>query len=323
MTSGLPIQMIGTSDLPATNLAEAVFSADAYARAGKSDATRRAYESDLRHFSAWCAKVGSGFVPSTAETVAAYLAALADDGKAVSTIMRRLAAIAFAHRRLRHPDPTQVERVRQVLAGIRRTLGTAPKQKAPATSKFVKAMLKGTPDTMIGKRDRALLLIGFAGALRRSELVALDLADIERQPEGILVHIRRSKTDQEGAGQTVAIPRGSKLKPVEALDEWLEAAAITTGPIFRPVNRGGRALPDRLTDQSVALVIKARAEAAKLDPKIFSGHSLRAGFVTSAFEAGADTLRVMSQTRHQSVETLKKYDRRAKAFVDHAGKGFL
>ena len=321
MEAALAIQD-GSPGPPATALSEAVISADAYARADRSAATRLAYESDLRHFAAWCG-AAIEFMPAASDTVAAYLAALADDRKSVSTIMRRLAAIAFAHRRLGHADPTRTERVKQVLAGIRRTIGTAPKQKAPATAKFVKAMLKPIPDTMLGKRDRALLLLGFAGALRRSELVALNVADLERQPEGVIVHIRRSKTDQEGAGHSVAIPRGSKLKPVEALDAWLEAGAITSGPVFRSIRRGGHVLPGRLTDQSVALVIKARAEAAKLDPRIFSGHSLRSGFVTSALEAGADTLRVMTQTRHKSVETLKKYDRRAKAFVDHAGRGFL
>ena len=309
--------------LPSTELVEASASAEAYARAEKSAGTRKAYEADLRDFSAWCANVGAVFVPASAEAVSAYLASLADAGKATSTIMRRVAAIAYAHRRLGLVDPTDTDRVKQVVRGIKRTIGTAPNQKAPATAKYIRAMVKGLPDTMIGKRDRALLMIGFAGAFRRSELVALDVADIERQPEGILIRIRRSKTDQEGAGQVVAIPRGVKLKPIAALDDWLSAAAITSGPIFRSINKGGRVLPSRLTDQSVALVVKHRAAAAKLDPSLFAGHSLRAGFVTSALEDGADTLRVMDQTRHRSVETLRKYDRRAKAFVAHAGKGFL
>ncbi|WP_158810442.1 site-specific integrase [Beijerinckia sp. L45] len=311
------------ADLPSTQLIEASASAESYARAEKSAATRKAYEADLRDFSAWCSSVGAGFVPASHDTVAAYLAALADAGKSTSTVMRRVAAIAYAHRRLNLVDPTQTERVKQVVRGIKRTIGTAPKQKAPATAKFLRAMVKAIPDTMLGKRDRALLMIGFAGAFRRSELVALDVADIERQPEGILVHIRKSKTDQEGAGQIVAIPRGVKLRPVSALDDWLSAAGITSGPIFRSVNKGGRVQAARLTDKSVADVVKHRAAAAKLDPSLFAGHSLRAGFVTSALEDGADTLAVMSQTRHRSVETLRKYDRRAKAFNNHAGKGFL
>ena len=324
MVSSLPIPAICARDSAlSTKLFEAASSAESYARAEKSAGTRKAYEADLRHFATWCDRAGAGFVPATCDTVAAYLASLADAGLSASTIMRRLAAIAYAHRRLGLDNPTQAERVKQVVRGIRRTIGTAAKQKAPATAKFIRAMLKSLPDTMLGKRDRALLMIGFAAAMRRSELVALDVADIERQPEGILIHIRRSKTDQEGAGQIIAVPRGSKLKPVEALDAWLAAAAITSGPIFRPVNKGGCVLPDRLSEQSVALVVKHRVAGAKLDPSIFSGHSLRAGFVTSALEDGADVLRVMDQTRHRSVETLKKYDRRAKAFASHAGKGFL
>ena len=309
--------------LPSAGLVEASVSAEIYARAEKSASTRKAYESDLRNFGTWCEKSAAGFMPATPDTVAAYIASLADAGLSASTVMRRLAAIAYGHRRLNLADPTEDERVKQVLRGIKRTIGTAAKQKAPATAKYIRAMVKALPDTMLGKRDRALLLIGFAGALRRSELVALNVADIERQPEGILIRIRWSKTDQEGAGQTIAVPRGAKLKVIEALDAWLDAAGITSGPIFRPINKGGRVLPGRLTDQSVALVVKYRASAAKLDPKLFAGHSLRAGFVTSALEDGADTLRVMDVTRHRSVDTLRKYDRRAKAFVAHAGKGFL
>jgi site-specific recombinase XerD len=174
-----------------------------------------------------------------------------------------------------------------------------------------------------GQRDRALILLGFAAALRRSELVALDVADLERAPDGIVLHIRRSKTDQDGAGQEIAVPRGSKLKPCEALDAWLAAARITSGPVFRPVNKGGAVSAERLTDRSVAEIVKRYAEAAGLDATLFSGHSLRAGFVTSALAAGADVLKVMHVTRHTQVTTLQKYDRRARAFDDHAGRKFL
>ena len=324
MVPSLPIGMIAAHEITlSSELIDASDSADAYARAETSDGTRKAYEADLRHFAAWCERTGACLAPATPDAVAAYLAWLADGGLSASTVDRRLAAIGFAHRRLGLDNPSLSERVKQVVRGIRRTIGTAQTQKAPATAKYVKAMLKGLPDTTVGKRDRALLLIGFAAALRRSELVALNVGDVERQPEGILITIRRSKTDQEGAGQMIPVPRGTKLKPVAALDAWLAAAGITSGPIFRPVNKGGRVIDARLTDQSVALIVKRRAAAAKLDPVLFSGHSLRAGFVTSALEDGADVLRVMDQTRHRSLEVLKKYDRRAKAFTTHAGKGFL
>jgi integrase len=184
-------------------------------------------------------------------------------------------------------------------------------------------MVRRIPDTLQGNRDKALLLLGFAVALRRSDLVALEVADLERMPEGILVHIRRSKTDQEGEGHKVAVPRGSQLKPVEALEDWLRSARVETGPVFRTVKKGGMTTEYRLSEGSVASIAKRYAEAAGLDPKTFSGHSLRAGFVTSALEAGADFLKVMDVSRHREVKTLKAYDRRAKAFKNHAGKGFL
>jgi integrase len=184
-------------------------------------------------------------------------------------------------------------------------------------------MLKRMPDTLTGKRDRALLLLGFAAALRRSELVALNLADLERTDGGVLIHIRRSKTDQEAHGHVVPIPRGGKLRVIEALDAWLAAAGIDDGFVFRPIRKGGSLQVTPLTDHAVARIIKRHAKAAKLDPDQFSGHSLRAGYVTEALANGADVLRVMDQTRHTSVQTLKGYDRRARAFKDHSGKGFL
>jgi site-specific recombinase XerD len=286
-------------------------SATAYALAEKSDATRRAYASDFSDFVAWCRSMEADPLPASVATAAAYLASLADRGLKSSTITRRAAAIGYAHRRAGHEPPTNAEPVRAVLKGIRRRLGVAGERKAPATARAIGAMLKKVPDTREGKRDRALLLVGFAAALRRSELVGLTVEDLERTPDGIFVHIRRSKTDQEGEGHTVAIPRGGKLRPVEALEDWLAASGIRSGRIFD------------LTDRSVANIVKRYAEAAKLDPATFSGHSLRAGFVTSALEAGADLLKVMDVTRHREVKTLKAYDRRAKAFKNHAGKGFL
>jgi len=168
------------------------------------------------------------------------------------------------------------------------------------------------------------LLIGFTGALRRSELIALNVEDLEEWPEGFHVEIRRSKTDQASAGDFVAIPYGSRLRPICALKDWLDVAAIIEGPVFRPIRKGGKLVEaKRLTDRSVANILKAHVKAVGLDPALFSGHSLRSGFVTSALQAGADVLRVMDVTRHRQVETLKVYDRRAKAFKQHAGEAFL
>lgn len=300
----------------------ALDAAAAYQRAETAGGTRRAYASDYRHFAAWCSRSGTIPVPAAIETVAAYLAHLAGSGLRVSTIDRRAAAIAYAHRRAGHDTPTHAEPVRAVLRGIRRTHGAAVDRKRPATADALKAMLRKLPRSLIGTRDRALLLIGFAAALRRSELVALDVEDLELHDEGIVVRIRRSKTDQEGRGHAVAVPRGSRLRPCEALQDWLAAAGIAEGAVFRRVGKGGR-IGGRLTDQSVALIVKGRARAAGLDAAAFSGHSLRAGFVTSALEHGADLLRVMDVTRHREVRTLQAYDRRLKAFRNHAGKGFL
>jgi site-specific recombinase XerD len=184
-------------------------------------------------------------------------------------------------------------------------------------------MLEDMPDDLRALRDGALLLIGFAGALRRSELVALNVEDIEHAQDGIFLQIRRSKVDQEGQGDFVSIPNGYKLRPVAALRAWLDAAGITDGPIFRSIKKGGHPTQERLTDRSVANIIKKRSSAAGLDPKALSGHSLRSGFVTEALTNGADVFRVMDVTRHRQVNTLKIYDRRAKAFQDHAGAAFL
>jgi site-specific recombinase XerD len=297
--------------------------AHGYAHNDTSDRTRRAYASDFRIFVAWCGEHGKEALPATIETVAAYLAAGADGGLSVSTITRRAAAIAYAHRKSGLDSPTASEAVKAVLRGIRRGLGAAIDRKSPATAAVVASMLRRIPESLTGQRDRALLSIGFAAALRRSELVALDVSDLERTPEGVIVHIRQSKTDQEAVGHSVAIPRGSKLKAPEALDRWLASAGIVEGPLFRRMRKGDRVTADRLTDQSVALIVKRYAAAAGLDPDQFAGHSLRAGFVTSALEHGADLLRVMDVTRHKEVKTLQAYDRRAKVFNDHAGSGFL
>ncbi|UYW25893.1 tyrosine-type recombinase/integrase [Methylorubrum extorquens] len=297
--------------------------ARAYAAEARSERTRKAYTSALRVFVAWGDEQGLDTLPARPEVVAAYVAHLADTGRKPATINLHVAAIAAAHRLAGFDVPTASEAVKATLRGVRRTLGTRQTRKAPVTAETLKKALRKIPDDLSGARDRALLLIGFAAALRRSELVALDVTDLERVPDGIIVHVRRSKTDQDGHGQEIAVPRGGKLKPCDALDAWLAAAKITAGPVFRPINKGGRVGADRLTDRSVADIVKRHVSAAGLDASLFSGHSLRAGFVTSALAAGADVLKVMHVTRHTAVTTLQKYDRRARAFDDHAGRKFL
>jgi site-specific recombinase XerD len=295
-----------------------------FALAEKSAATRRAYRSDFATFTNWCRTRNAEPMPASPETVAAFLASQATGGARASTISRKAAAIRYAHRLAGHALPTDTEAVKIVMRGIRRTIGTAPDQKAAATADRIADMIAGIPvDTLAGKRDRALLLLGFAGAFRRSELVALTVADLIEVEGGLRVAIRRSKTDQEGEGQEIAIPAGGKLRPVEAVRAWLDAAGIVEGPVFRPIAKGGRLLTGALTAQSVALVIKAHAKRAGLDPAEYAGHSLRAGFLTTAVEHGANVFKMMEVSRHRSVDTLRGYVRRADLFRDHAGAGFL
>jgi len=294
-----------------------------FARNSKSAATRRAYQTDAADFVAWCQSHGLEALPANVGTLAAYLAGLARAGLKASTITRRCAGIRYLHRTAGHEPPTNSEAIKAVLAGIKRSIGTSVTRKAPATAEAIRVILQNMPSDLRGLRDRALLLLGFAGALRRSELVALDVSDLEETTEGLHVHIRRSKTDQEGAGDFVSIPHGSRLRPVAAVKEWLQAAGISEGTIFRSIKKGGLVTPVRLSDRSVAEIVKKRMEAAGFDPAIFSGHSLRACFVTSALHHGADILRVMDVTRHREVSTLRTYDRRAKAFRQHAGEAFL
>lgn len=321
--SKLPV-IRGSGVAPAQALTDVLTSAANYAAAEKSDATRRAYRSDWQDFVTWCAKHELQAMPATPATAAAYFAHLADSGLASSTIARRAAAIAYTHKLKGHNSPTSAPAVKSVLSGIRRRLGVAVDHKAPATAAAITGMLEHIPNTLVGLRDRALLLIGFSAALRRSELVDLKVNDLELHQSGLLLHIRSSKTDQEGAGCTIPVPNGRKLRPVAAVQAWLEGAKISEGPVFRSIDRHGNVSKTGLSDKSVADIVKRYARLSNLDPALFAGHSLRAGFVTSALEEeGADLFKIMDITRHKRVETLKIYDRRAKAFIKHAGEGFL
>ena len=202
-----------------------------------------------------------------------------------------MAAIRYAHKLAHLDTPTNSEAVKATLRGIRRTFGGAKVRKAPAVAVKIHSMVAMAPEGLTGLRDRALLLLGFAGAFRRSELVALDLADIEETETGLLVRVRRSKTDQEGEGVTIAIARGDVACPAKALREWLNTAVIVTGPLFRAINKAGTVAAERLTDRSVANIVKAYAERAGFDASTFSGHSLRSGFLTSAAANGASIFR--------------------------------
>jgi site-specific recombinase XerD len=290
--------------------------------ASKADATRRAYASDWRDFAAWCAAHQQVQLPAAPATVAAYLGALATAGAKVSTVRRRCAAIGDAHRRGGHENPAAHAGVKATLAGIARTLGAPPAKKAALTADLLAKALRSMPRDLAGLRDRALILIGFAAALRRSELVALDVADLTRHPKGLVITIRRSKTDQAGAGCAKAVPHGRKLRAVQALDAWLGAAKISAGPVFRGV-RGSKVLPARLCAHQVARIVQKRAAAAGLDPSLFAGHSLRSGYISSAAERGASLVSIAAHANHKKLDTTRGYVQIADAFRDHSGKGFL
>lgn len=304
-----------TAALPA-----AIESTRGYLAASLADNTRRAYVTQWAGFTRWCDAAGVIALPAAPATVAAYLSHLADAGKKAATIDAARAAIRKAHEAETATDPTAAPLVRQTLQGIRRRLGVAPNQKAPALTADIRRMLAVIPaDTLRGLRDRALLLVGFATGCRRAELVGLVVEDIEEAAEGLRVTIRRSKTDQEGWGLVKGILRGASAEtcPVTALLAWLRAAGITSGAVFRSIGKGER-IGGPLSAQSVALVVKAAAEAAGLDAAKYAGHSLRAGLVTQAAKNGVGAADIMRQTGHRSVETVNRYVRKANLFEDNA-----
>jgi len=292
-------------------------------RAEKSEVTRQAYRTDFEKFRVWCETRRISALPAVPETVAAFLGAEADRGLRPSTIGRRLAAIRYAHKLGGLAIPTDDERVRATMRGIRRCHGVAPVKKAPATAEKVMAMAAMADGRLASLRNRALLLFGFASAMRRSELAGINVADIEETTSGLRVTIRRSKTDQEGHGDVIAVPRGTMACPVAALKAWLEVARITEGPVFRPIAKGGHVQNARLTDRSIATIIKASATRVGLDPGQYSGHSLRSGFLTSAATRGASMFRMADQSRHKSMDVLRGYVRSEELFRDHPGTGLL
>lgn len=312
--------------LPTISLDEAVAAATGYAKASRSAATWRAYEADWRAFQGWCSRVDLQPLPATPHTVALFLAAEAKLGRAPSTLGRRLAAIRLMHIGARHPSPHDAIEVDEVLRGIRRTWKRPKAQKAPAVDGEITQMVDAVePQTLRGLRDRALLLLGFAGAFRRSELVALDAEHVTRRAEGLSILIASSKTDQEGLGQVVAIPRvtGSPYCPVQAVLDWMTVAGITTGPVFRRLHRGDTVGKSRLSPQSVALIIKDLAGKVGLDASRYAGHSLRSGFLTSAARNHASIFKMADQSRHKSLDVLREYVRNEERFEDHAAEGLL
>jgi site-specific recombinase XerD len=291
-----------------------------YLVASTSASTATAYRSDWRHFTAWCDRHGLEYLPAAPETVALYLAALSETHKP-STLARRAAAISQNHQAVGYAPPTRAAVVRKALAGIRRIKGTAPTVKSPLTVEDLRVITREhLPAGAKGTRDRALLLMGFAGAFRRSELVGIDREHVEFVPEGVVVTLPRSKTDQEGAGRKVAIPYGQHPETcaVRALAAWLAAARISSGPVFRRVDRHGNIGADRLTGKSVAATVKHYMEAIGKDPATYAGHSLRAGFATAAARAGAEERDIMRQSGHRSTVMVRRYIRDGSLFHSNA-----
>ena len=294
--------------------------AKGYASQSRSPATLRAYASDWTHFMRWCQEHGATPLPATPGNVAGYVADLASSAK-VATIRRRLTTIAQAHLAAGFDSPTITAPVKAVLKGICREKGSAQTKKAPATTDVVRAMVEtlGAADPA-SVRNRALILIGFAGAFRRSEVAGIERQDVAFVAEGVTVTLRRSKTDQSGKGVIVGIPFGSHLEtcPVRALTTWLQESGIESGPIFPAVDRHGNIKSEALTGKSIAEIIKKVTEDAGLDPEIYSGHSLRAGLVTSAALADVPEWQIMRQSRHKSQATMQKYVRVASIFKKNA-----
>jgi len=293
-----------------------------YMRASKAPNTVRAYRADLADFTLWCKEFGHESLPAEPTTIVLYLTALAEAGAKASTIQRRLSALSQAHKLAGHdPSPTADHHVKMTMAGIRRRLGTRPEQKVAVITRELRQLLAVTPDhTLAGQRDRALLLLGFAGGFRRSELVALDVEDVEQTDDGLRVLIRQSKTDQEGEGRQVGIPFGQHPEtcPVRAVRAWRQASAISDGPLFRGVNRHDQLQDGRLTNKSVALIIKRAADRAGMDPTRYAGHSLRSGLATAAADGGASERSIMRQTGHRSVLTVRRYIRSGSLFQENA-----
>lgn len=295
-------------------------------RAARAGSTLRAYEHDWRQFRAWCDGHGLVALPASSQVIILYSTDLTkNQGRKWNTLARRLAAVSQLHQQAGLPSPTRAWAVKQFLTGLRREIGIAPRRKKPVLVEDLKEILGRMPDTLQAKRDRAILLLGFSGAFRRSELAALDVEDLEETRDGLVVSIRRSKTDQEGEGRKVGIPRGVNQAncPIWALDGWRVAAGIETGSLFRVMNRHGQVLGNRLSGEGVALVVKRWIRELGYDAGQFAGHSLRAGLATSAAAAGKSERAIMNQTGHRSVMTVRRYIRDGNLFRENAAGGLF
>ncbi len=299
--------------VPALDLAALAHHAAGLAENARAANTRRAYKSDWRHFSEWADVKGLDRLPAAPAVIGMYLAAH-EAVLSVATLTRRISSIAVAHRMAGYSFDSRHPAIADVMRGIRRARGSAPRAAEALTVARLRQVLEEFGDRLADHRDRALMLVGTAAALRRSELVALDVADVAVLPEGLRITIRRSKTDQEGEGAVLAIGRTRRATcPAAAYERWLAEAGIREGAAFRAVDRHNR-LGGRLSGNAIALIVQRRVAAAGLDPGGYSGHSMRAGFATSAARAGVGEIAIARQTRHASLSVLRRYVREGRLF---------
>lgn len=300
--------------------------AEDFARAARSPATKRAYASDWRDFQAWCRSVGAEGLPAAPELVGRYLAEQAGALKP-STLKRRLAALVVAHRQAGHSLDSRAPAIADVLTGIRRTLGTAPEQKEALSLEDIRLLILAQPGTLAGTRNKALILLGFSGAFRRSELAALTTRDLLWTSEGLTIAVRRGKEDQEAIGTLKAIPFASDeaICAVRAVRCWVMAAKLGVGPLFRRIDCHGNLFESGISGEAVAEIVKTAiklagrqqgwstaAIAARM--AAVAGHSLRAGFITAAAHAGVAEWAIQQHTGHRQVSTLRGYIRRGEMF---------
>lgn len=272
-----------------------------YARQSRAPATLKAYQSDWRLFEQFCGIHGLEALPAESSTVALFITKLAETHRP-SSIQRKLAAISVAHKAAGASSPIAGEIVRSTMAGVRRAKGMTKTQKAPIRARHLREGLPWMRTDLKGIRDTAIVLLAYAGALRRSEVVSLDVGDVSFSSEGVVLVLSRSKTDQDGTGAKVAIKFGNRADtcPVKALKNWIDKAAIVDGALFRPVAKGGRLGESRLSDKTVCTVFKDFAALVGLDPKLAGGHSGRAGVITDGFAASVAQAVIAKHSRHKS-----------------------
>ena len=292
-------------------------------KSSKANNTLRAYKSDFKDFGAFCAKHGLSSLPSEPKIVSIYLTHLSKNSK-ISTIRRRLVSISMFHKLKGHYLDTKHPIITENLLGIKRLKGSIQRGKKPILINHLKSIVNVIDEQKCEEikklRDRSIILIGFGGGFRRSELISIDHEDLEFVSEGLKINIKRSKTDQFGEGMTKGLPYFSNeiYCPVTSLKKWLEVSKIKSGPIFRRFSKGSLLTEKRLTDQSVVLLMKEYLNLAGIENKNFAGHSLRAGFATVAAESGADERSIMAMTGHKTTQMVRRYIREANIFKNNA-----